>query len=124
MTCADDVFGKRSVYEQVSEVPGLTIHHPGFWEVPYHARTGLTAAGGVTTTVFKNGNLIDGSEAIRASAEGQGTIGQRFMHTFVRGDIVTLHVYRFGGGGIYILSNTDGRTAVMAHWVRETWQPQ
>lgn len=116
--------GADRVYEQVSEVPELTIRNPGFWEVSYHARTYVTAAGGVTTAVFKNGNLIPGSEALRASTEGQDTIGQTFMHTFVAGDVVSLHAYRFGGGSFSILSNTDGRTAVMAHWVRETWQSQ
>jgi hypothetical protein len=112
--------------EQVSEVPALTIPFPGVWEVSYSTRTNIglpanTSSLYVHTALFDNGALIPGSEALTgiygSNQASQDTIGQTFMSTFRAGDVVTLHTYRIGQGTAAVLSNGDGRTDVMAHWV-------
>lgn len=77
----------------------------------------------VTTALFKNEQLLPGTEALSGindtAAVVQDTIGQSFLHTFASGDVLTLHAYRIGqGGSAAIISNGDGRTTVTAHWVR------
>lgn len=117
--------GADRAFEQVSEVPALTIPFPGVWEVSYNARAYTQKGLCVTPALFNNGNLIPGSEALicvdSTNAGTQDTIGQTFTHTFAAGDVVTLHAYRLGrGGSASILSNGDGRTRVTAHWVSPT----
>ncbi|MEU6036111.1 hypothetical protein ABZ801_11950 [Actinomadura sp. NPDC047616] len=126
LTFRHDLTGADRDYEPVSDVPELTIPFPGVWEISYLARPAISvstnAALWVTTALFKNNALIPGSEAItglQASDEViQNTTGQTFLHKFDAGDRVTLHAYRIGQTGTAnILSNADGRTGVMAHWV-------
>lgn len=123
--------GADRVYEQVTEVPPVTIPRAGIWEVGYNARTvvsmPLNVAGGeyVTTALFKNGALIVGSEVLSGIAVGAGpastqqeTQGLSFVHAFAAGDVVTLHAFRIGQTGTAsIVSNTDGRTRIAAHWL-------
>lgn len=130
LTFSHNLTGANNVYERVSEVPALTIPFPGVWEVSYHARTATypiaNTALWVTTALFKNGGLIPGSEALSgintSNVPGtQNTIGQAFTHTFAVGDAVTLHAFRIGQTGTAaVYSNSDGRTAVTAHWVSPT----
>jgi hypothetical protein len=122
-----DLTGADRAYEQVSEVPALRIPFPGVWEVSYSARTYISAPTNasspyVHTALFKNSALIAGSEALTgmvniSSEASQHTTGQTFLHTFAAGDVVTLHAFRLGQGTASVISNSDGRTGVMAHWV-------
>ncbi|SHI59558.1 hypothetical protein [Streptomyces sp. 3214.6] len=108
--------------ERISEIPELTIPFPGVWEISYHARsyTGGTAAASllVRTALFKNGQVIPGTEALTGGKwEGQTTPGQTILEKFDVNDVITLHAYRIGTGSAQVISNGDGRTGVMAHWV-------
>ncbi|MGW4644078.1 hypothetical protein ACWEN6_36555 [Sphaerisporangium sp. NPDC004334] len=119
--------GADRVYEQISEVPALTIPFPGVWEFSYHARPIVqpTTSGAmyIRTALFKNGTRIPGTEAVTGIAGPnqiiQATAGQTFAHTFAAGDVVTLHAARIHpqAGSASIASNEDGRTGVTAHWV-------
>ncbi|KND39701.1 hypothetical protein [Streptomyces stelliscabiei] len=105
--------------ERISEVEELKILHPGVWEISYHARSYTGGAGElVRTALFKNGQLIPGTEALTGgNAVMQTTAGQTILEKFDVNDVITLHAYRIGGGNTAVLSNGDGRTGVMAHWV-------
>ncbi|WP_327729814.1 hypothetical protein OG250_29865 [Streptomyces sp. NBC_00487] len=110
------------VDKRISEVPELKIPHPGVWEISYHARsyTGGTAAASelVRTALFKNGQLIPGTEAITGGHTiMQTTAGQTILEKFDVNDVITLHAYRIGTNPVSVISNGDGRTGVMAHWV-------
>lgn len=120
--------GGDNADEQVTEVPDLQIPFPGVWQVSYQARSSVSlpstsaSAMWVQTSLFKNGARIPGSEALAgiygANVGSQATAGQTLLHKFDVGDTVTLHAYRIGqNGSASIISNGDGRTAVMAHWV-------
>lgn len=120
--------GPDRAYEQVFEVPAITIPFPGVWEVSYSARTNLgnpTSFTGlyVHTALFTNGALLQGSQAITGKSfnpgeTAQDTIGQTLLTSFRAGDVVRLYAYRIGQqGGAGVFSNPDGRTGVMAHWV-------
>jgi hypothetical protein len=119
------ISGANTVYQQISGVPELKIPSSGAWEVAYQARVYVYSADrsgqSITTAVFKNGELIPGSEAMASfTAEASGTthtIGQTFMHTFAEGDLVTLHAYRIGTISPTVASDRHGRTMVMAHLV-------
>ncbi|MEV0228723.1 hypothetical protein [Nonomuraea sp. NPDC050786] len=120
--------GQDRAYEQITDVPPLTIPTVGgLWSVSYHVRPSIsvptTAQLWVTTALFKNGQLLAGTEALsgieNSDAVVQDTIGQTFLHTFAVGDVLTLHAYRIGqAGSAAIISNGDGRTTIAAHWVR------
>lgn len=124
--------GADRAYEQITEVPAITIPRDGVWNVSYSARTVATKPGGggggphVTTALFANGALMPLTEAIgglsTASADGQtgvqGQAGQTFVHRFDAGDVVTLHAYRLGQNGTAsVASTSDGRTWVTMHWL-------
>ncbi|HET6502539.1 MAG TPA: hypothetical protein VFG87_17430 [Amycolatopsis sp.] len=120
--------GADRAYEQVSELPALTIPNPGVWEISYSARTNIgnpasASALYVHTAVFNNGALLPGSEALTGKTydpgeSSQDTIGQTVQYTFKAGDVVQLYGYRIGQqGSAGILSNGDGRTGITAHWV-------
>ncbi|MEU8787736.1 hypothetical protein [Streptomyces sp. NPDC048637] len=120
--CNHALTGADHADEQITDIPELTIPFPGMWEISYHARsfTGGTAAAYlyVRTALFKNGQLIPGTEALTGGKwEGQTTPGQTILEKFDVNDVITLHAYRIGTGTASILSNGDGRTGVMAHWV-------
>ncbi|TVT57824.1 hypothetical protein FNH05_06940 [Amycolatopsis rhizosphaerae] len=115
-------------YEQISELPALTIPNPGVWQVSYSARTNIGNPASVSgaflhTALFNNGALIPGSEALTGKTynpgeSSQDTIGQTFLYTFKAGDVVRLYGYRIGQPGFAaVLSNGDGRTGITAHWV-------
>ncbi|WP_328475527.1 hypothetical protein OHS71_00130 [Streptomyces sp. NBC_00377] len=106
----------------ISEVEKLTIPHPGVWEISYHARsyTGGSASASalVRTALFKGTQLIAGTEAITGgNTVMQTTAGQTILEKFDVNDVITLHAYRIGTTDAAVLSNGDGRTGVMAHWV-------
>lgn len=108
--------------ERISEVEELKILHPGVWEISYHARsyTGGTAAASelVRTALFKNGQPIPGTEAITGgNTVMQTTAGQTILEKFDVNDVITLHAYRIGANPAAVISNGDGRTGVMAHYV-------
>jgi hypothetical protein len=118
--------GADRAYEQISEVPALTIPFPGVWEISYSARTNITVPANISglyvhTALFNNGALIPSSEALTgiygSNQANQDTIGQTFLSTFNAGDVVRLNTYRIGQGTAAVISNGDGRTRVMAHWV-------
>lgn len=121
--------GADRVWERVSEVPTLTIPRDGVWEVDYNARAvaSLPAAAAadlyVTAGIYKNGSLIVGTEALLAGVIGGGTGAQStgglaFFHPFDAGDTVELWAYRIGQAGTAsVISNPDGRTRIMAHWL-------
>ncbi|MEU6718741.1 hypothetical protein ABZ897_45370 [Nonomuraea sp. NPDC046802] len=120
--------GADNNYEQISQVPPLTIPFPGVWEFFYNVRSSVFVPANkalwVHTALFKNGAPIPGSEALtglhgaNANQGIQSTAGQTFMDTFAANDVVTLHAYRIGRDGTAtIISQPDGRTGVMAHWV-------
>lgn len=121
--------GADRVYEQVTEVPALTIPRAGVWEVDYNARGAVgmpaTTAGGeyVSTALYENGAAIVGSEAlivgtVGAGSGNQATGGLSFLHTFAAGDVVTLWACRIGqAGSASVVSNTDGRTRISMHWI-------
>ncbi|KUN32545.1 hypothetical protein AQJ11_03185 [Streptomyces corchorusii] len=124
--------GADRVYEQVTEVPALTIPRAGVWEVDYNARAtagmpaSTTGAEYVTTALYKNGAAIVGSEAMIVGVNGaetgnQATGGLSFLHTFAAGDVVTLWAYRIGQTGTAsVVSNADGRTRISMHWIGPT----
>jgi len=121
--------GADFVYEQISEVPTLTIPYAGVWEIAYNAHRNLALPSNgavllIRTALYKNGVIIEGSEAVSGiqSASGFGfqtTTGQTLLHTFAAQDQVDLYAHRQGPvaavGGIS--SGSDGRTGVMAHFV-------
>ncbi|MET7450328.1 hypothetical protein ABZT03_00245 [Streptomyces sp. NPDC005574] len=121
--------GADGAYEQISEVPTLTIPYAGVWEIAYHAHGNfaLPSNGGVLlirTALYKNGVLIEGSEAVSGiqSAAGfgfQSTAGQTFLHTFAAQDQVALYAHRQGPAAAVagVSSGGDGRTGIVAHWV-------
>jgi hypothetical protein len=122
------LFGADRAFEQIHEVPAITIPFAGVWEVSYSARTSLafpasSSALRVTTALFVNGTLLSGSEAVTGkyfepNEASQDTIGQTVLATFNAGDVVRLHGYRIGQLGFAdIRSNPDGRTGIAAHWV-------
>lgn len=127
--------GATRAWEVVTEVPTLTIPRAGVWEVNYQVRgvALLPAPGvanidtGVVAGMYKNGALVPGTEAMviyqSELALDQGeqiqAMGSRqFMHTFAAGDTVRLGAFRLGtSGSAAVVSNTDGRTSITAHWV-------
>ncbi|MDP4501063.1 hypothetical protein [Nonomuraea turcica] len=121
--------GADRVYEQVTEVPAITIPRAGVWEVDYNARASVAmpaaTAGSeyVTTALYKNGAAIVGSEALiigttGAGSANQATGGLSFLHSFAAGDLVTLWAYRIGQAGAgAVHSNVDGRTRISMHWI-------
>ncbi|MFJ9680965.1 hypothetical protein ACIRP2_23350 [Streptomyces sp. NPDC101194] len=119
--------GADRAYEQISEVPDLKIPFPGVWEISYNVRTAISLPANAAslhthTALFNNGAVMPESEALTgiygSNHAIQATAGQTFLHTFAAGDVVTLHASRIGQpGNISILSNSDGRTGIMAHWV-------
>ncbi|MEU4469412.1 hypothetical protein AB0G20_37940 [Streptomyces sp. NPDC024017] len=111
--------GAERADERISEVEELKILHPGVWEISYNARS-YTGGSGVLvrTALFKNGQLIPGTEALTGgNAIMQTTAGQTILEKFDVNDVIMLHAYRIGTGSASVLSNGDGRTGVMAHWV-------
>ncbi|MEV5480490.1 MULTISPECIES: hypothetical protein [Streptomyces] len=121
--------GADGAWEQISEAPTLTIPYAGVWEIAYHAHGSfsLPSNGAVVlirTALYKNGVIIDGSEAVSGiqSAAGfgfQNTFGQTLLHTFAAQDQVALYAHRQGPAAAVaaVSSGGDGRTGVMAHWV-------
>ncbi len=130
-----EVKGRDGQYQEVSDVPALTIPSTaGVWEISYRARSRIQAPGrqsmSVTTALFANGAAgpIPGSEALNSSPIAAGheehdvsfqtTVGQTFMHAFDGGEVLTLHAYCIGQNGRGdIVSDDHGRTGIMAHWV-------
>ncbi|MFI9275226.1 hypothetical protein ACIGXM_31615 [Kitasatospora sp. NPDC052896] len=120
-----------TTYALVPEVPALKIPFPGVWAVSYHARASFQwnerGSLWVTTALYKNNEIMRGSEAVSGMQfpEWQGTVppagqltaGQTFLQSFDTGDVVTLHAHLNGVGFATIVSQDDGRTGVMAHWV-------
>ncbi|WNE93895.1 hypothetical protein PS467_00355 [Streptomyces luomodiensis] len=119
-----------NVDQQIPDVPELEIPFPGVWQISYSARASIYPGSGalwVTTSLFKNGTLLRGSEAlagIQGSSVGlQSTWGQTILELFDAGDRVTLHAYTLSGGSgssAHLISNDHGRTTVAAHWVSPT----
>jgi hypothetical protein len=127
--------GASRAWEVVTELPALTIPRAGVWEITYQVRgvAQLPAPGlanidtGVVASLYRNGALVPGTEAlviyhneasldqgkqIQASACRQG------MHQFAAGDTVRLAACRLATSGIAsVVSNSDGRTSITAHWV-------
>lgn len=132
LTFSHALTGADRTWEEVTEVPTLAIPRPGIWEVDYNARAAVgVAAGGVgamyvVVGIYKNGSLIVGTEAMAAGATGAGngaqaTGGLAFLHPFAAGDTVELWAYRIGQtGAASVVSNPDGRTRIMAHWIGPT----
>ncbi|WP_433920653.1 hypothetical protein OIE50_49440 [Streptomyces canus] len=90
--------------ERISEVEELKIPHPGVWEISYHARsyTGGSAASNqlVRTALFKNGQLIPGTEALTGGhAVMQTTAGQTILEKFDVNDVITLQLAHVAGQG-------------------------
>lgn len=117
-----DLTGADRIDERISEVPELKIPFPGVWEISYHARSYTGGSTGsdqlVRTALFKNGNLIPGTEALTGGRTVmQTTAGQTILEKFDVNDVITLHAFRFGQNPASVISNGDGRTGVMAHWV-------
>lgn len=78
----------------------------------------------IRTALYKNGVIIDGSEAVSGiqSSAGfgmQNTVGQTLLHTFAAQDQLALYGHRQGPAAAVaaVVSGGDGRTGVMAHWV-------
>lgn len=120
--CNHALSGAAYADERISEIPDLTIPHPGVWEISYHARPWVGGNAStdalVRTALYKNGQVIPGTEAVAGGKwEGQTTIGQTILEKFDVNDVITLHAYRIGTGSASVLSNHDGRTGIMAHWV-------
>ncbi|QDN64347.1 hypothetical protein [Streptomyces sp. S1D4-14] len=117
-----NITGAERADERISEVEELKIPFPGVWEISYHARSYTAGTATVNsfahTALFKNGNLILGTEAVTGgNATLQTTAGQTVLEKFDVNDVITLHAYRIGTNDVAVLSNGDGRTGVMAHWV-------
>ncbi|MFF5668800.1 hypothetical protein ACFY8S_01465 [Streptomyces hygroscopicus] len=131
LTFAHALNGADRVYEQITEIPPLTIPRAGTWEVDYNTRgvaqipAGTAASLYVVAGIYKNGALIVGSEAMLAGTTGAGSViqiqatgGMSFLHPFAAGDVVTLWAYRVGQTGTAsIASNPDGRTRISCHWL-------
>lgn len=119
--------GADRLWEKVSEVPALTIPRSGTWEMDYNARGAVSAPSAtaqyVMTGIYKNGALIVGTEALvigtaGAGSGGQATGGLSFLHPFNAGDTVELWAFRVGQAGVSsVVSNPDGRTRIMGHWI-------
>lgn len=110
----------------ISKVPPITIPFPGVWEISYHARSSVSLSTDaqlwVSTALYNGQNLIPSSEAIagidgRSGQGSQATTGQTVMAAFKESDVITLHGRYIGQGIASIISNSDGRTTIMAHWV-------
>ncbi|MFJ7489683.1 hypothetical protein ACIQZB_00230 [Streptomyces sp. NPDC097727] len=127
---AHELGGPDRVFEEITEVPPLRIPRAGVWEVDYNVRgavgipPGTAAAEYVTAAIYKNGAPIVGSEAMIIGVVGadngaQAAGGLSFLHAFAAGDVVTLWAYRIGqaGGAPSVVSNPDGRTRLMLHWL-------
>ncbi|MEW2568315.1 hypothetical protein [Streptomyces sp. NPDC047070] len=129
-----DLDGADRVYEEITEVAPMVIPRSGVWEINYAVRGGvqlppnLVASQFVVAALFENGNLIVGQEvmvtglsrgqATGATAGAQNTATGAFLRGFTAGDEITLHAYPIGQLGIsQIVSNGDGRTRLMAHWI-------
>ena len=116
-----------NTFQQISEVPALTIPYAGVWWVSYNAYTGMNVraggALGIRTALFNKGVQIPGSEAVSNLATAadvgiQTTAAHTFLHTFAAQDVVTLQATAYGNGeAAFIASDDNARTAVMAHWV-------
>ncbi|PWI15957.1 hypothetical protein DI272_18655 [Streptomyces sp. Act143] len=129
LTFAHNLTGADRVYEQITEVPPLTIPRAGVWEVDYNARgvvqmpVGVAGAVYSSAALYKNGVIIGGSEAMLAGTNGAGSVvqatgGLSFLHPFAAGDVVTLWAYRIGtSGNASVVSNADGRTRISCHWL-------
>ncbi|MER6632316.1 hypothetical protein ABT301_29550 [Streptomyces sp. NPDC000987] len=126
LTFQQQVTGADHAWERIADVPTIAVPRAGIWEVDYSARGAVGNAGTteyLTAGIFTNGALIPGSETMVAGATGtntgaQATGGMSFVHEFAAGDTVELWAYRIGqDGNAYILSNDDGRTSVMMHWL-------
>ncbi|MFF3654871.1 hypothetical protein [Streptomyces olivochromogenes] len=132
-----DLNGADRVYETITEVAPMVIPRSGVWEVNYAVRGGvllpanLVASEYVVAALFENGSLIVGEEVMvvglsRGQATGaamqvQGTGAQAFLRFFNAGDQVTLRAYRIGQlATAQVISNGDGRTRIMAHWIGPT----
>ncbi|MFF5960829.1 hypothetical protein [Streptomyces luteogriseus] len=108
---------------RISQVEELKIPFRGVWEISYQARSYTDGNAGVAqfvrTALFKNGTvLIPGTEALTGGhTVMQTTAGQTILEWFDFDDVITLHAYRIGASTAQVLSNSDGRTGVMAHWV-------
>ncbi|MGW1053316.1 hypothetical protein [Streptomyces sp. NPDC002521] len=122
--------GADGAYEQIAEVPGLTIPYAGLWEVSYDTQLsfGLQASASaalfIHTALFNNGVVIPSSESLTGYQTNAGLgvqvpASKTFLHTFAVQDTVTLQAFRKGpsASGTSIYSSGDGRTGVMAHWV-------
>lgn len=120
--------GADYAYELISEVPELEIPFPGVWEITYNARSYVDASTNrsalyVSTQLFKNGTtLIPESAALTGinttNHAAQTTVGQTVLQKFDKGDKVRLYAARAGQSGTAaILSYSDGRTGITAHWV-------
>ncbi|MET8746883.1 hypothetical protein [Streptomyces sp. NPDC004728] len=121
--------GADQAWERISEIPPLTIPRAGIWEVDYNVRgfvalpAGTAASEYVSAGIYKNGALIVGTEGLAAGAYGagitiQGTGGISFLHSFEAGDTMELWAHRIGQTGTAaVMSNPDGRTRLMAHWL-------
>jgi hypothetical protein len=129
--------GADRVYEQVTEMTTITIPRAGVWEVDYQVRgvvflpANSASAMFVTAAIFKNGAITSGSEAMitgisvgggaTPASTAQNTGGQTYLDVFAAGDLVTLHAYRIGQSGTAsVVSNADGRSRIMAHWLGPT----
>ncbi|WP_039938198.1 hypothetical protein [Streptomyces himastatinicus] len=121
--------GADGAWEQISEVPTLTIPYAGVWEIAYHAHGNFSLPSNgavllIRTALYNNSVIIPGSEAVSGIRSSeyfgfQSTAGQTLLHTFAAQDEVALYAHREGPAAAVagISSGGDGRTGVMAHWV-------
>ncbi|MEH0661055.1 hypothetical protein QA860_25645 [Streptomyces stelliscabiei] len=120
---ARTISGADRVDVRINEVEELKIPFRGVWEISYQARSytggNASVAQFVRTALFKNDTvLIPGTEALTGGhAVMQTTAGQTVLEWFDVDDVITLKAYRIGASTSQVLSNSDGRTGVMAHWV-------
>ncbi|MDX2643489.1 hypothetical protein PV341_07850 [Streptomyces sp. PA03-1a] len=129
-----DLDGADRVYEEITEVAPMVIPRSGIWEVNFVVRGGVqlpanaVASEFVVAALFENGSVIVGQEvmvvglsrgqATGATAGAQGTGTGAFLRAFTAGDQIALHAYRIGQLGVaQVVSNADGRTRLMAHWI-------
>ncbi|SEG91706.1 hypothetical protein SAMN04489712_13027 [Thermomonospora echinospora] len=109
---------------------GLTITIPfaGVWEVSYQARSVVNSGAANTnywasTILYKGQSPTDGSQALAGGGPAnlilQATAGQTVLAAFDANDVVSLYARGIGsqGNNASILSNTDGRITIAAHWV-------
>lgn len=128
--------GAAGVYEEVTELPGVTIAVPGTYWVEYTARGSATIPAGsgplstsTSAAIARNDVIVGGSEtqlvlvsqgtasSAQPALQGQASSSWAGPVVCAAGDVLSLYAMRqpVASGTNSIISNTDGRCRIAAH---------